>query len=146
MFDQAFQDLAQHIAALVLAGLQPTQAAAAPPQATTPAAPPYVPPQAAPVTQPAPAPPAAAMPTAPSFLAQPAPPVAAPVTPAGPALPFADAKGLTDYVMATYKTLGPEKGAQIQGIIQHLGHQNVNDLRPDQYAQFHGFVEQLKAS
>lgn len=128
--EQAAAPLVAYLVAAVLAQLQQTQAPAPAP------APSFLPPQSAPVTPPA------AMPPAPSFLA----PAPAPAAPAGPVAPFTDAKGLTDYVMASYQKLGPEKGAQIQNIIQHLGHANVNDLRPDQYGAFFGFVEQLKAA
>jgi len=109
------------------------------PQASVPApaAPTFVPQQTTPDPVPA-APPAAApaMPAAPSWA-----PAAAP---AAPAVPFTDAKGLIDYAMGVYKQVGPEKGAQIQQIAAHLGHQNVNDVRPDQYAQFYTMVETLK--
>jgi len=106
-----------------------------------PAAP--VAPAPAPVVQAAPAPVAVvaapAMPAPPAFVA-PAP-VAAPV--AGGA-PFSDGKGLIDYVMGAYKTLGPQKGAMIQGVLTGLGYQNINDVKPEHYAALHAGVEALK--
>ena len=45
------------------------------------------------------------------------------------------------YVMTKYKTLGPEKGAQIQNVLVTLGLSNINDVEPDQFAQFHTAVE-----
>lgn len=108
-----------------------------------PAAP--VAPTPAPVVQAAPAPVAApvvaapAMPAPPAFVA-PAP-VAAPV--AG-AAPFSDPKGLIDFVMASYKALGPEKGAKIQGVLTGLGYQNINDVKPEHYGALFAGVEALK--
>jgi len=100
----------------------------------------------APVAAPAPAPapvaaPVAApvMPAAPSFQ----PPVAAPAAaPSG--APFSDPKGLIDYVMASYKALGPQKGAQIQSVLTALGYANINDVKPEHYGQLFGGIEALK--
>ena len=56
----------------------------------------------------------------------PAPPTFAPAAPAAPvaapsaAAPFTDGKGLIDYVMAAYRTMGPQKGAQIQTVLTGL--------------------------
>lgn len=93
----------------------------------------------APVVQAAPAPVAAApvMPTPPAFVA----PVAAPA-PSG--APFADGKGLIDYVMNAYKALGPQKGAMIQGVLTQLGYQNINDVKPEHYGALYQGVEALK--
>lgn len=108
-----------------------------------PAAP--VAPAPAPVVQAAPAPVAAPVAAAPAMPAPPAfvepAPVAAPV--AGVA-PFSDPKGLIDFVMASYKALGPEKGAKIQGVLTGLGYQNINDVKPEHYGQLHAGVEALK--
>jgi len=76
------------------------------------------------------------LPTAPMFTAAP--------TPAAPALPFNDGKGLVEYVMAAYKAMGPEKGANIQGVLVNLGYQNINDVKPEHYAQVHAGIEALK--
>jgi 2-oxoglutarate dehydrogenase E2 component (dihydrolipoamide succinyltransferase) len=104
--------------------------------------------QAAPVPMPgdkvtismaAPAPVAAApaMPAPPTFAA----PVAAPVATGAP---FTDGKGLIDYVMGAYKALGPQKGAQIQGVLTGMGYQNINDVKPEHYGQLFAGVEGLK--
>lgn len=81
---------------------------------------------------------------------------AAPVMPAAPTFepvveaaplgtcPFTDSKGLIDYVMTAYKEMGPEKGAKIQGVLSEMGLQNVNELRPTEYAAFYSKVEALK--
>lgn len=100
-------------------------------------------PAPAPVAAPAPAPVAAApaMPAPPSFVA-PAPVAAAPA-PTG--APFSDGKGLIDYVMSSYKALGPQKGAMIQGVLVNLGYQNINDVKPEHYGQLFAGVEALKA-
>lgn len=96
--------------------------------------------QAAPVPVAAPAPvaPAPVMPAAPSFVAP------APVAAATVGVPFNDAKSLLEYVMGAYKTLGATKGAEIQGVLTSLGYQNINDVKPEHYAQLHAGVEALK--
>ena len=91
----------------------------------------------APLVQAAPA--APVMPAPPAFVA-PAP-VAAPVTSGAP---FTDGKGLIDYVMGAYKALGAAKGAQIQNVLVGLGYQNINDVKPEHYAQLFSGVEALK--
>lgn len=91
----------------------------------------------APVVQPPVAPPVAAMPAPPAFMA---PPAAAPVA----AAPFSDGKGLIEFVMGSYKTLGPQKGAQIQGVLTGLGYQNINDVKPEHYGALFAGVEALK--
>jgi hypothetical protein len=98
----------------------------------------------APVVAPAPAPvappvAAPAMPAPPTFVA-PAPAAA----PAPTGAPFTDSKGLIEYVMNAYKALGPQKGAQIQGVLTTLGYQNINDVKPEHYAQLHAGIEALK--
>jgi len=97
--------------------------------------------QAAPVAAPAPVAvaPAPVMPAPPTFVA-PAPVAAAPA-----GVPFADGKGLIDYVMGAYKALGPQKGAQIQGVLTGLGYQNINDVKPEHYGALHTGIEALKA-
>lgn len=96
-------------------------------------------PVAAPVAAPAPvAPPVAVatMPAPPTFVAPP--------PPAAPVAPFTDAKGLMDYVMSSYKNLGPQKGAQIQGVLGTLGVSTINEVRPEQYGALFAGVEALK--
>jgi hypothetical protein len=80
--------------------------------------------------------PVAAMPAPPTFVAPP------PAAPAG--APFSDAKGLMDYVMSSYKALGPQKGAQIQGVLGSIGASTINEVRPEQYAALFAGVEALK--
>jgi len=97
---------------------------------------------AAPAPAPAPAPvaaPAPAMPAPPSFVA-PAP--AAPAATGG--APFSDPKGLIDYVMSSYKALGPQKGAEIQKVLTNLGYGNINDVKPEHYGALFAGVEALK--
>jgi hypothetical protein len=81
----------------------------------------------------------------------PAPVVADPVpvvtpAPTAGAAPFTDQKGLVEYIMAAYKTLGPIKGATIQGVLNELGLANINDVKPELYAALYAGVEKLKAS
>ena len=89
-------------------------------------------------TAPAPVAPAPVMPAPPSFVA-PAPVAAAPA-----GAPFSDPKGLIDYVMSSYKALGPQKGAQIQTVLTALGYGNINDVKPEHYGQLFAGVEALK--
>ncbi len=74
-------------------------------------------------------------------------PAPAPVTPTAVApsgsAPFTDAKGLMAYVMSKYQALGPVKGGEIQGVLTALGHKNINELKPEQYGEFHARVEAL---
>jgi hypothetical protein len=105
---------------------------------------------------PAPAPVVQAAPVTVSVVDTPAPVAAAPVMPAPPAFaapvaapaatgaPFTDGKGLIDYVMGAYKALGPQKGAQIQGVLTGMGYQNINDVKPEHYGQLFAGVEGLK--
>jgi hypothetical protein len=107
---------------------------------------------AAPVMIAAPAPSApqtftAPAPVAPApVVAMPAPPSFAPIAPApAPAgAPFSDPKGLIDYVMSSYKTLGPQKGAEIQKVLTNMGYGNINDVKPEHYGQLFAGVEALK--
>jgi hypothetical protein len=97
----------------------------------------------APVAAPVAAPPVAAMPAPPSF----APPVFTPPAATAPTgAPFTDAKGLMDYTMAAYQAMGATKGAGIQNVLSSMGIANVNDIKPEQFAQFFASVEALKAS
>ena len=78
--------------------------------------------------------------------AMPAPPVfVAPVVEAQPSgAPFTDGKGLIDYVMSSYKSMGPEKGARIQNVLVSLGYQNINDVKPEHYGALFRGIETLK--
>lgn len=95
--------------------------------------------QAPPVAAPVAA--APVMPALPTFAPAPAP-APSPLMPA----PFNNAQGVMGYTMGAYKAMGPEKGNKIQGILQSMGVQNLNDLKPEQYASFYQAVEQLKVS
>ena len=104
-----------------------------------------------PVAAPAPAPvvepaPVVQAPQAPQAPAMPAPPVfEAPVAaPAPTGAPFSDSKGLIDYVMAAYKTMGPTKGAGIQNVLTSLNYQNINDIKPGHYGALYAGIEALK--
>jgi hypothetical protein len=98
-------------------------------------------PTPAPVVAPTPAP-APAMPAPPTF----APAAPAPVAAPSAAAPFTDGKGLIDYVMAAYRTMGPQKGAQIQNVLTGLGYQNINDIKQSDYAALFAGIEALKVS
>jgi hypothetical protein len=114
----------------------------APVVAPAPVAAPTPVPVAAPAPVAVPAPvvaPAPVMPAPPSFIT----PAAAPVASGAP---FTDGKGLIDYVMSAYKTMGPQKGAQIQNVLTGLGYQNINDVKPEHYGVLFAGVEQLKVA
>jgi hypothetical protein len=117
------------------AKLESSNVSAPAPVAPTPALVVQAAPVAAPVTVSVTA--APAMPAPPSFV-MPAP------APAATGAPFTDGKGLIDYVMASYKALGPQKGALIQGVLTGLGYQNINDVKPEHYGQLFAGVEGLK--
>lgn len=108
-------------------------------------------PAPAPVVQAAPAMPAPPVFT-PLVTLTPAPTPVAPVVSAAPApvtaspsekAPFTDAKGLIDFVMASYKALGPQKGAGIQGVLTSLGYSNINDVNPAHYDALFAGVKAL---
>ena len=117
-------------------------------KAPEPVAAPVVAPVVAPLPTPAPvvaAPvvaPAPAMPAPPTF----APAAPAPVAALSAAVPFTDGKGLIDYVMAAYRTMGPQKGAQIQTVLTGLGYANINDIKQSDYAALFAGIEALKVS
>lgn len=133
--ESKIEALTQAVIALT-AKLESTNVAPAAPVAQAPA--PVVTPAPAPAPEPAPAP-APAMPAPPSFVA-PAP--AAPAATGG--APFSDPKGLIDYVMSSYKALGPQKGAEIQKVLTNLGYGNINDVKPEHYNALFAGVEALK--
>lgn len=102
---------------------------------------PQAPAPVAPQTAAAPAPAYAApmqMPAPPSFAAP------APVVQQAPAVPFSDGQGLIAYVMDAYKSMGPTKGAGIQGVLTSIGVANINDVKPEQYGTLYAGVEALK--
>ena len=86
--------------------------------------------------------PAAQMPAPPSFTA----PAPASVVQQAPAVPFSDGQGLIAYVMDAYKSMGPTKGAGIQGVLTSIGVANINDVKPEQYGTLYAGVEALKRS
>ena len=127
--EKTISDLTAAVTALT-AALNQRAGATTVPQAPAPVA-------AAPqFTAPAPAP---TMPALPTFAAAPAP--AAPVAQAAP---FADGQGLIAYVMDAYKSMGPTKGAGIQGVLTSIGVANINDVKPEQYGTLYAGVEALK--
>ena len=129
------EDLTAAIHALVAAmGARPVAAPAPAVVTITPASPVPAPAQVAPT------PVVPAMPAPPVFAAP------APVAPAAslPKAPFTDQKSLIDYVMSSYKALGVAKGAQIQQVLVSLGHQNINDVKPENYDALFAGVEALK--
>ena len=98
--------------------------------------------QAAPAVQAVPVP----VQAAPAVQAVPVVPAFAPAVQAAPVasgVPFNDSKGLMDYCMKKYQSLGPVKGGLIQNALVELGCTNINSLQPAQYAAFYAKVEAL---
>lgn len=90
--------------------------------------------------------PVAAMPAVPVFTpAAPIPPVtvasAAPTT--ATVSPFKDKQAMMDFVIASYKALGAEKGAKIQDVLTGMGYQNINDVPEGQWGQLKAGIEGL---
>jgi pyruvate dehydrogenase E2 component (dihydrolipoamide acetyltransferase) len=142
--EQKIEALTAAVTALT-AQLQAGNVAA--PAAVAPAPAPVV--QAAPAPEPAPVAAAPVMPAPPSFTPAAVAPAMNPsptatATSTTSSAPFSDGKGLIDYVMGAYKALGPQKGAQIQGVLTGMGYQNINDVKPEHYAALHNGVEALK--
>lgn len=132
--------LTQAVVALT-AKLESANVAAPAPVAQAPAPVVAPAPAPAPVAAPAPVVAAPAMPAPPAFVAP-----AAAAAPVASGAPFTDGKGLIDYVMGAYKAMGPQKGAQIQGVLTGLGYQNINDVKPEHYGALFAGVEALKAA
>lgn len=85
------------------------------------------------------APAATQMPAPPTFVTVPA------LAPVVTSVPFADGKGLLDWVMQSYKNMGAAKGAGIQTVLTGLGYANINDIKPEHYAALYAGIEALKA-
>lgn len=70
------------------------------------------------------------------------------VVPAAPVAtcPITNGKELMDFVMSAFKSMGPEKGARIQEVLQSIGCAAINEVRPDQYAALYAGIEALKAA
>ena len=130
----------QGIRAPIAPMVAPVAVAAAPVAAPVPVA--VVVPVAAPIAAPVmPAPPVFTTATvAPAMN----PSVTATVTSTTANAPFTDPKGLIDFVMTSYKNLGPAKGAGIQGVLTGLGYQNINDVKAEHYAALFSGIEALK--
>lgn len=60
--------------------------------------------------------------------------------------PITNGKELMDFVMSAFKSMGPEKGARIQEVLQSIGCAAINEVRPDQYAALYAGIEALKAA
>lgn len=76
-------------------------------------------------------------------------PVVAPIVESAPPVtvdvPFSDKAGLTTYIMAAYKKLGPISGSKIEGVIQSLGFNRVSDVEPASFRDVYIKVEELIA-
>ncbi len=133
----------QNIAALTAAVIELTNAIKAGGATTVPQAAAPVAPQVAPQPNVMMGYAAPAMPAPPTF-APPAFTAPAPAAPVAPSAPFTDGQGLIAYVMGAYKEMGPQKGANIQGVLTSLGYQNINDVKPEHYGNLYQGVEALK--
>lgn len=58
---------------------------------------------------------------------------------------FADHNAFVQYVMDSYRALGPIKGAAIQDVLGSVGVKNINDVKAEMYAQVKAGIDALKA-
>ena len=75
------------------------------------------------------------------------PVVAAPVapvvvSPSSPAV-FASKEEMTQFVINSYRALGAEKGAMIQGVLTAMGYANINDVDPARWGELKAGIEAL---
>ena len=76
-----------------------------------------------------------------------APVVAAPVapvvvSPSSPAV-FSSKEEMTQFVINSYRALGAEKGAMIQGVLTAMGYANINDVDPARWGELKTGIEAL---
>ena len=76
-----------------------------------------------------------------------APVVAAPVapvvvSPSSPAV-FSSKEEMTQFVINSYRALGAEKGAMIQGVLTAMGYANINDVDPVRWGELKAGIEAL---
>ena len=74
-------------------------------------------------------------------VAAPAPVVAAPVV-STPAV-FSSKEEMTQFVINSYRALGAEKGALIQGVLTAMGYANINDVDPVRWGELKAGIEAL---
>ena len=121
---------------------KPTKAAKDTPAPVAMQAPVPVPVVAAPVMPAAPFP-VAATPVVPVVV----PVVAAPVAPVvvSPSSPtaFSSKEEMTQFVINSYRALGAEKGALIQGVLTAMGYANINDVDPARWGELKAGIEAL---
>ena len=75
------------------------------------------------------------------------PVVAAPVapvvvSPSSPAV-FSSKEEMTQFVINSYRALGAEKGAMIQGVLTAMGYANINDVDPARWGELKAGIEAL---
>lgn len=75
------------------------------------------------------------------------PVVAAPVapvvvSPSSPAV-FSSKEEMTQFVINSYRALGAEKGAMIQGVLTAMGYANINDVDPARWGELKTGIEAL---
>jgi len=97
-------------------------------------------PVAAPVVA-APAMPAAPFPMPVASPVAVAPVVATPVAPVATA--FSSKEEMTQFVINSYRALGAEKGALIQGVLTAMGYANINDVDPARWGELKAGIEAL---
>ena len=70
-----------------------------------------------------------------------APVVAAPVATSPTA--FSSKEEMTQFVINSYRALGAEKGAMIQGVLTAMGYANINDVDPARWGELKTGIEAL---
>lgn len=71
--------------------------------------------------------------------------VATPATVSPSDAVFANHTAFVEFVMNSYKTLGPIKGAKIQDVLTASGVKNINDVQASMYAAVKSGIEALLA-
>lgn len=101
-------------------------------------------PVVAPVMPAAPFPVAATpvMPAAPFPVVAPVVAAPAPVSPSSSTV-FASKEEMTQFVINSYRALGAEKGALIQGVLTAMGYANINDVDPARWGELKAGIEAL---
>lgn len=58
-------------------------------------------------------------------------------------LPFSTKEGMIKYVFDAAKKVGNENMKKIQDILDDMGHKNIHDVQPGEYAKLHRSVESV---
>ena len=51
---------------------------------------------------------------------------------------------MTQYVLNVYREIGPQRASGIQAVLNQIGVVNINDVKPEQYAQLYTGIEAVR--